>query len=235
MSASTPVRPVNRLIDGLPRRERDRILARCEPVGLEFGAILCDAGEPIRHVYFPLTGFISLVATVKGRPPLEMGLVGGEGILGATLVLGVDVSALRGVVQGPGIALRMTTAQFRRELRNSPHLVRMLNRYVYVLMAQLSQTAACNRFHPVEARLARWLLMTHDRARGNEFHLTHQFLADMLGVRRGAVTVAAGALQKRRLTRYTHGRINIVSRKGLEAAACECYAAGLEDYARVLA
>jgi CRP-like cAMP-binding protein len=163
-----------------------------------------------------------------------MGLIGDEGMLGATLALGVGASAQRGVVQGTGTALRMPAAQFRRDLSNHPRLARTLNRYVYVLVAQLSQNAACNRFHPVEARLARWLLMTHDRAHADEFRLTHQFLADMLGVRRGAVTIASGALQERRLTRYSHGRINIVSRKGLEAAACECYASGRDDYARLL-
>jgi CRP-like cAMP-binding protein len=227
------VRLVNRLIEGLPPRARNRILERCKPVDLVFGAVLCQSGKPFRHVYFPLTGFISTLGNVAGHPPLEMRLIGNEGMLGVTLVLGVGTAPLRAVVQGSGTALRMTAIQLRRELRESPALLRMLNRYLYVVMAQLSQTAACNRFHEVEARLARSLLMMHDRAHSDCFHLTHAFLADMLGVRRSGVTIAAGALQKRRLIRYARGEIRILDRQRLEAASCECYAALIADYAQV--
>lgn len=233
MNAITPPPLVNRLIDDLPRKEHDRILARCEPVDLVFGTILCEPGQRFRHVHFPLTGFISLVVEVGGHKPLEMGLIGNEGMLGVTLVLGVSTAPHRGVVQGSGTALRISAAQLRSELRYSPSLVRTLNRYLYVLMAQLSQTGVCTRFHAVEARLARWLLMTHDRAHADHFHLTHQFLADMLGVQRSAVTIAAGALQQRKLVRYTRGKINVLDRIGLEAAACECYKAVVEDYANL--
>lgn len=232
MSIATPV---NRLLEGLPHRERDRILGHSEPVELIFGEILCEPDQPFQHVYFPLTGFISLVATVDGHQPLEMGLIGDEGMLGVTMALGVKVAPLRGVVQGSGSALRVTAAQLGRELRASPVLVRILNRYLYVLMAQLSQAAACTRFHEVEARLARWLLMTHDRAHADQFHLTHSFLADMLGVQRSAVTIAAGALQKRHLIRYSRGGINILDRSGLEGASCECYNAVIKDYTEVFA
>lgn len=235
MSAATAVGVTNRLIDGLPRKERARILQQCEPVDLVFGTILCEPDQPFRHVYFPLQGFISLLAPMRGHQPLEMGLIGSEGMLGATLVLGVEAVPLRGLVQGNGSALRMSAAQLKRELRDSPALLRRLNRYLYVLMAQLSQTAACTRFHEVEARLVRWLLMTHDRAHADHFHLTHKFLADMLGVRRSGVTIAAGDLQHRGLIRYTRGEINILDRKGLEAASCECYAAVVQDYEQVFA
>ncbi len=235
MSAATAVGVTNRLIDGLPRKERARILQQCEPVDLVFGTILCEPDQPFRHVYFPLQGFISLLAPMRGHQPLEMGLIGSEGMLGATLVLGVEAVPLRGLVQGNGSALRMSAAQLKRELRDSPALLRRLNRYLYVLMAQLSQTAACTRFHEVEARLVRWLLMTHDRAHTDHFHLTHKFLADMLGVRRSGVTIAAGDLQHRGLIRYTRGEINILDRKGLEAASCECYAAVVQDYEQVFA
>lgn len=235
MKAVKPVSVVNQLIDGLPRAERSRFLGQCEPVDLAFGQILCEPERPFAHVHFPLTGFISLVAPMAGHQPLEMGLIGNEGMLGATLALDIRTVPLRAVVQGSGTAWRMTTAAFQRQLRGSPILRQRLNRYLYVLMAQLSQTAACTRFHEVEARLARWLLMTHDRAHADHFHLTHKFLADMLGVRRSGITIAAGDLQRQDLIRYSRGTIRILDRKGLEAKSCECYAAVVEDYARLLA
>jgi CRP-like cAMP-binding protein len=225
VSVELPERAVNHLLEGLPRKDRHRILAQGEPVNLDFGAILCEPDQCYRHVYFPLTGIISLVATVGEHQPLEMGMIGNEGMLGVTLVLGVGVAPLRGVVQGPGTALRMSVPQLRRGLRDCPALLRTLHRYLYALMGQLSRTTACTRFHEVEPRLARWLLMTHDRAHADHFHLTHQLLADMLGVRRSAVTIAAGALRRKKLIRYVRGEIRILSRKGLEAASCECYTA----------
>jgi CRP-like cAMP-binding protein len=225
------LRVINRLIESLPRGERNRILESCEIVERSFGTILCEPDQRYEHVYFPLTGFISLVTTLKGHPPLEMGLIGNEGMLGGTLALGVPIVPMCAVVQGSGRLLRMTAVQLRRELRASPALQQALNRYLHVLMAQLSQLAACAHFHEIEPRLACWLLMTHDRAHTDHFHLTHEYLADMLGVRRSGVTIAAGALQLRKLIRYTRGEIQILDRKRLEAASCECYAALLEDYA----
>ena len=209
------------------------MLACGEAVNLAFGTILCEPDQNYHHVYFPLTGFISLVATVGGHQPLEMGMIGNEGMLGVTLALGIGAAPLRGVVQGSGTALRMSVPQLRRGLRDSPGMLRVLNRYLYVLMAQLSQTVVCTRFHEIEPRLARWLLMTHDRAHADHFHLTHEFLADMLGVRRSAVTIAAGALRERKLIRYVRGEISVLSRRGLEAASCERYEAGTEDYNRL--
>lgn len=235
MSISTPNSVTNRLIEALPRKDRKRLLDLCEPVDLVFDAILCEPDQPFRQVYFPLTGFVSLVASVGDHPPLEMGLIGNEGMLGATVALGINEVPLRGVVQGAGTALRISAPAFRRELRDSPSLQQGLNRYLYVLMAQLAQTAACTRFHEVEARLARWLLLTHDRAHADHFHLTHKYLADMLGVRRSGVTIAAGALQQRDLIEYARGEIRIVDRAGLEGAACECYGAVVEYYARLMA
>lgn len=235
MSTTKSVNVDNRLIGTLPHKERNRILKHCDPVDLVFGTILCEPDKPFLHVYFPLTGFISLMATVGGHPPLEMGLIGNEGMLGASLVLGVNAAPLRAVVQGSGTALRMTAPHLRRALRDSPVLLRMLNRYLYVLMVQLSQTAVCTHFHEVDARLARWLLMTHDRAHADHFHLTHQFLADMIGVQRSAVTIAAGVLQQRKLIRYTRGEITVLDRPGLEAVSCECYDATIQDYTRLFA
>jgi CRP-like cAMP-binding protein len=222
------------LIAGLPKKDRSRILLQCEPVELIFGTILCEPDEPFQYIYFPLRSFISLMATVKNHQPLEMALIGNEGMLGATLMLGVDTSALRCVVQGTGNALRMTAAQLQRELRDSPALLSTLGRYLYILTSQLSQSAACTHFHAIEPRLARWLLMTHDRTHADHFHLTHDFLADMLGVRRSGITVAAGILQKKNLIHYSRGKIHILDRKGLEAASCECYAAIADDYSHLL-
>ncbi len=225
----------NRLLDDLPRKDRNAFSARCEAVELVFGTVLCEPDELYRHVYFPHTGFISLVASVDHHPPLEMGLIGNEGMLGVTLVLGVNSAPMRGVVQGSGTALRMTVAQFRRELSDIPALAQTLGRYLYVLMAQLSQTAVCTNFHDLESRLARWLLMTHDRAHADRFHLTQSFLADMLGVQRSAVTIAAGEFQRKSLIRYSRGEISVLSRKGLEALACQCYAEVVKDYAKFFA
>ena len=234
MSAITSVRVVNGLIQGLPRAARNQMLGRCEPVELAAGVILCEADEPYAHAYFPLVGFISLGAAMHSRQPLEMGLIGNEGMLGVTLALGVTVAPMRAVVQGPGSALRMTAAQIRLELNDNPPLLHTLNRYLYVLIMQWSHTAACTHFHEIELRLARWLLMTHDRVQTNHFHLTHEFLASMLGVRRSGITIAAGALQQRGLIQYTRGDIHILDRPGLEAASCACYDVLLADYARLL-
>ena len=163
-----------------------------------------------------------------------MGLIGSEGMLGVTLVLGINTAPLDAVVQGSGTALRLSASQLQRELRDTPALFKILSRYLYVLMAQLSQSVACSHFHETEPRLARWLLMTHDRAHADHFYLTHQRLADMLGVQRSAVTIAAGTLQKRKLICYTRGEINILDRAGLEAGSCECYGELTEDYNRLL-
>ncbi len=229
MSAANVVASENRLIGALPRGERRRFLAASESTDLVLGRVLCEPDGAYHHIYFPLSGFISLVASVSGHPPLEVALIGNEGVLGATVVLGMDLAPLRSVVQGAGSALCISIEDIKLLMPESPALRRVLNRYIYVVMAQLSQNAACARFHEIEPRLARWLLMTHDRAHADYFYLTHKFLADMLGVQRSAVTIAAGALQRRQLIDYSRGRINVLSRSGLEAAACECYAAAEKD------
>jgi CRP-like cAMP-binding protein len=235
MNVTPAVVPVtNRLIESLPGRERRRLLKYCEAIDLVFGCTLCEQDQHFRYVYFPLTGFISLVTVLGDHPPLEIGLIGNEGMLGATLILQLSAAPMRAIVQGSGTALRITTAHLRRELLHCPSLLRKLNHYIYILMVQLSQTVACTHFHEIEPRLARWLLMTHDRANSDHFHLTHEFLATMLGVRRSSITIAAGALQQRKLIHYTRGEIHILNRTGLEAASCECYNAALADYSRLL-
>jgi CRP-like cAMP-binding protein len=223
---------VNRLIADLPGNDRAAVLANCLTVELKFGTVLCEAEQTMRYVYFPLSALVSLVTTIPRHAPLEMGMIGNEGMLGASLLLGVNVAPLHSVVQGTGTALRMGAAQLRHELGARAGVRSTLGRYLFVLVAQLTQSAACTRFHEVNERLARWLLMTHDRAHGDHFHLTHQFLADMLGVQRSAVTIAAGVLQKKKIIRYVRGEISVVSRKALEAASCACYAAQAKDYRR---
>jgi PAS domain S-box-containing protein len=213
----------NSLLAALPPRDYQRVLAGLEPVTLTYGEVLYECGEPIQHVYFPSDCLVSLLTTVEGHRALEVGLVGREGMVGISLALGIDVSSVRALVQGSGTAVRMSAACFREELGESRALREELYRYTHTKLTQVRQTAVCNQFHGVKARLARWLLMTHDRVRSDEFLLTQAFLADMLGVRRVGVSAAAAALQQLRLIGYSRGRIRILDRKGLEAAACVCY------------
>lgn len=224
---------VNQLIDRLPRKDRTRLLALCEPVGLTLAAVLAEAGKPIRHVYFPTDGFISLVAMVDGSPGVEVGMVGAEGMLGAHMVLGIATSPLHALVQGPGTALRISARAFKVELARNPALQRGMHRYIYVLMSQLATSAACLRFHMIGPRLARWLLMSQDRAHSKKFNVTQEFLAYMLGVRRVGITGAAGALQRAGLIEYHRGEITVIDRRGLEAAACSCYATDRDGYAKL--
>ncbi|NSL55082.1 Crp/Fnr family transcriptional regulator [Uliginosibacterium aquaticum] len=213
----------NRLLASLPPKNQQRLLDAGDLVELAFSEILAEPGEWIRYVYFPSDSFISLTTSRDERTCLEVGLIGNEGMLGIALVLGVDVSPLHALVQGAGTALRIDAAFFRRELKRSPELEQTLKRYLYVLMQQLAQTSVCTRFHVVEARLARWLLMTQDRAHSDKFHITHAFLAYMLGVRRVGVTKAATSLHNLALISYSRGDITIEDRSGLIEVACDCY------------
>ncbi len=215
----------NDLIRRLPRSDRSTLLALCEPVQLILSEVLCEVGEPTRAVLFPVDAFISLVTQVDGEAGVEVGMIGREGTLGAQLALGVDVTPARAIVQGAGAAWQIRPAPFLRELARSTTLRRTLHRYLYVVMAQLATASACRRFHALEPRLARWLLMSHDRAHQDRFHVTHEFMALMLGVRRVGVTVAAGGLQARGLIRYHRGELTVLDRSALEARACSCYGA----------
>lgn len=224
----------NLLIHILPLQDRLNLLAICKPVALDISKILCEPGTLTRYVYFPTEGFISLVARTDDGPGVEVGMVGREGMLGAQLVLGVVTAPLRALVQGQGMALRASTSAFRSELASSEALQRCLDRYLYVLMAQMATSAACLRSHAITPRLARWLLMTQDRAGSNSFHVTHEFLSYMLGVRREGVTNAAGALQQNGLIEYRRGNIKILDRSGLKNEACGCYAIDRQIYTKVM-
>src|SRR4030095_16098074 len=226
--------PRNRLLESLPAGDRRRLLTDCKRVELTYAEGLHSPGAKVTHIYFPTTGFISLIMPVSKAVGLEVGLIGNEGMFGFSLALGVDVSPVRAVVQGAGAALRMDAAVFRRALGRSKALHRCIDRYVFVQLNQLAQTSACTRFHVVEARLARWLLMTQDRAGLDTFHITQQFLAAMLGVRRVGVTKAASSLQRRGLIQYTRGMITVLDRRALKRASCGCYKADLASYARIL-
>lgn len=230
MSAAFISQGANALITSLPRREGRRFAGLCTSVELVPGDILCEPNQRFKSVYFPTAGIISVVTFLEERPPLELGLIGRDGMLGATLSLGILAAPMRGVVQGAGTALVMAVPQLRIELRDSPRLMRILHHYQFRLMMQLLQTATCTHFHEIGPRLARWLLMTHDLSIGDSLHLTHKFLAHTLGVRRSGITVAAGILQRRGLISYSRGDITILDRAGLEAAACECRDGLIEKY-----
>jgi CRP-like cAMP-binding protein len=215
----------NRLLAALTDRCRQAFLANCDHIALTAGEVLYHAGEEIRHVYFPLNCCLYQMTALETGERVEVGLIGDEGMLGVPLILGVDIAPQLTRVQGAGTALRMSAALFRRHSRESLSLRQEIHRYAHVLMSQLPRAIACTHFHVVEARLARWLLMTRDRVHANQFRLTHELMAELLGVRRAGVTRAASSLRRRKLIRYTRGHITIVDERGLEAAACGCYAA----------
>lgn len=221
MADRTPVS--NRVLASIPPSESRRLKAHLEPTELKFGQVLYEPGKPIRHVYFPIDCLISLLTAVDKRRTLEVGMVGSEGMAGMPFILGMGVSGVRAIVQGGGTALRMASAPFRVEFKRNLPLQEALYRYTYALMAQISQTAACNRFHDAEQRLSRWLLMTRDRVRSDGFLLTHEFLAHMLGLRREGISEAANALKQRQLIDYARGKIQILDVRGLKASSCSCY------------
>lgn len=222
----------NRLIKLLPPKNRLSLLAQCQSVEMKAGEVLSEPDKPTEHVYFPTQGYISLVAVHDGKPSLEVGMIGREGMLGEQLALGMMVSSLHAIVQGPGRALRVGADSFRKELSQSPALRSILNRFLYVRMSQLANSASCVRFHLIRSRLARWLLMIQDRADDDGFHLTHEFIATMLGVRRVGITTAASALQRSGLIKYHRGSLTVLNRTGLKAVACSCYDTDTETYGK---
>jgi CRP-like cAMP-binding protein len=224
----------NLLIAGLSAADRKRLTLDNPPIDLRLHQILHEPGEFIRQIYFPIDSSVSLIARGAGRELLEIGLVGEEGMVGVPLLLDVNVSPLRALVQVAGRAWRVSAADFALALKDSENLRTALNRYLFVFLAQLTHAAPCARYHKVEARLARWLLMTRDRTHSDHFKITHEFMAYMLGVRRVGVTAAASALQRRKLIRYSRGNISVLSLRGLEAASCACYEIDKKIYTATL-
>ncbi len=218
----------NILLAALPRKEYLKLLPDLAPVTLVYGDLLYEPNTPLTSVYFPGGCLVSLLTKVDHRFELEIGMAGREGMVGTPLALGVKVSAVRALVQGGGPALQMSRARFLSAMQRSRPFQSRINGYIDALMRQIGQTAACNRFHTVEARLARWLLMTRDRLSSEEFRMTQEFLSHMLGVRREAVTEAASGFQNENLIEYSRGHLRILDHRGLEAASCSCYAAGSE-------
>lgn len=220
----------NRLLAALPKRDYQRLSRYLEPVALPLRQVLYEPGDTIRHVYFPLSGVISLLTTVGPNKAAEVAVVGREGVVGESTTLGINVSQVRALVQGEGAALRIESSRLRREFETNGLWFRELFRFSNALMGQAAQTAACNRFHTVEARLARWLLATRDRVNSRHIDLTQEFLSMMLGVRRVGITGAAKNLQKLRLITYSRGHIQLLDPARLEAAACPCYGVVKEIY-----
>lgn len=203
-------------------------------VGLTPGAVLCEAGAPTREVYFPLAGFVSAITMIDGREGADGYLIGDEGMVGAHVMLDVDESPMRAQVQVAGNAVRIDADEFRQLIQLTPAFGALCMAYLSVMFSLLSQTAACNARHNLEQRLARWLLMAHDRVEGDAVHITHQVLSAMIGVRRPGVSDAARALESRGAIHHQRGVIQVIDRGQLEAAACPCYEAAVQTYARVL-
>ncbi len=213
----------NRLLRLLPPAELERLQPRMEPVELSLKSVLLMPGVAVESVYFVETGTISMIAVMEDGTQIEVGLVGPEGMAGLSVLLGAPTSALEGLVQVGGTALRMPAAAFRAALAEMPSLLGLLLRYMDAFHVQVAQTAACNGRHQIEQRLARWLLMTHDRVEGDRFLMTQEFMSTMLGVRRPGVTLAIGALQRAGLVQHGNGSVRVIDRPGLEAVSCECY------------
>lgn len=220
----------NLLIRRLPADDQTRLVAACEPVAWRLAEVLCEPGAPLRHAYFPLSGFLSLVTQVASCPRLEVGMVGCEGVLGAELSLGVQHAPFHVLVQGAGSALRIASDALLAEMAHSASLREALKRYTGVTMSQLATSATCLRQHPAGARLARWVLMSQDRAHADHFVVTSVFLDYMLGEKPQAIATAVAGLQQRRLIAREGDTFAVTDREGLESAACSCYQAERSHY-----
>jgi len=227
-------RPRNRILAALPRAEYARVASELERVALATKQVLFDVDRPIEHVYFPEDCVASIVGIMADGSAVETATVGREGIVGLPVFLGTDRTAAQAFCQVPGEALRMGSRALRQEIARAGRLPALLGRYTQALLTQVAQSAACNRLHSTRQRCARWLLQTRDRVGRDEFAFTHQFLSQMLGVRRPTVTELASELVRDGLIDNHYGRVVIRDRRGLEAAACECYAVIRREFDRLL-
>jgi CRP-like cAMP-binding protein len=235
MACSTPsVAVKNQLLAALPPEVLSRLLPRMRPFSLSLREILIRPETQIEAVYFVESGWVSLVAALDNGTQAEVGLIGREGMVGLPLITGIDTAFVEAFVQGDGSALRMDAAAFRHALKEEPALQHLLFRYLEAMNSQTTQTAACNGRHDLEQRLARWLLMAHDRAEGDEFQVTQEFLALMLCVYRPSVSVVASTLQRAGMIRYGRGHVTVLDRNALEATACDCYSVVKRRFERLL-
>lgn len=225
--------PVNQLLASLPESEYQRLVPHLEEVSLALGKVLYEPQEAIKQVYFPSQGMVSLVLILEDGSTTEIGTVCNEGIVGLPVFLGGMSTTSRAIVQMAGTGLKMDAEMLRTEFQRGGVLQRLLLLYTQGLHTQVSQTAACNRHHPIEERLARWLLTAQDCAPSQELRLTQEFISDMLGTRRSGVTVAAGLLQQAGIIRYTRGKITVLNREALETTACECYGVVKREFNRL--
>ena len=236
MSTATesPPTTTNQILNTLTRPEYERLAAHLDPINLSQGEVLYRPDQPITHVYFPNRGTVSVVSTFEDGGSVEVGMVGNEGMFGVCVFLGSISTPLLAQVQLPGDALRMRADVLRKEFQKGQQLQDILLRYTQAFITQIAQTAACNRAHPVEGRLVRWLLMCQDRSSSKDLNLTQEFIATMLGVRRAGITEAAGQLQDAGLIEYHRGHITILDRERLEAASCECYPIVKKEFVRLI-
>lgn len=233
MPAKTSVEIPNKILAALPAREYERLLPHLKHVSLPLGQVLYEADDSISDVYFPNTGIVSLVTHLKEGASVEVGMVGREGMVGLSVLLGDSISPNQAIVQIADGAMRLSANALKEELSHGGQLQPLLLRYTQTLLRQVSQTAACNRTHHIGERLARWLLTCQDRVESDELILTQEFIAEMLGTRRAGVSEAATMLQVAGLIRYVRGHITVLNREGLEEFACECYAVVKKEFDRL--
>ena len=227
-------RPINQLLAALPAEEYQRLIPHLEPILLPLGTVLYEPGEPINHVYFPNKSVVSLVTALEDGAMVEVGMVGREGMVGIPVFMGGNTTITRAIVQIADGAMKMKAEVLKAEFNRGGMLQTLLLRYMQALFTQVSQSAACNRRHTLEARLARWLLLVQDCVQSDKLELTQDFISQMLGTRRSGVTVAAGTLSRVGLITYKRGKITILDRKGLEASSCECYRLIADECSRLL-
>lgn len=224
----------NHLLAALPRAEFARVRSKLEPVSFELGEVIYESGDRMEHAYFPTTAIVSMLYIMENGATAEIGVIGNDGILGNALFMGGETTTSRAIIQSAGDAVRMTANDLKAEFALAGRFQEMMLRFTQALMTQISQTAVCNRLHPIEQQLCRWLLLSHDRLDSDKLVMTHDLISNMLGVRREGVTLAAQKLVMRKLIKSVRGTISVIDRQGLEDAVCECYEVVNTEYNRLL-